>query len=111
MFSLVLGVLFFLVFLLFALQLMVGAYATSAVTSAAYDAARYTAQTGNPSGGVAKFRSLGLNATITIVIDGDNVIATVRADNPSLLPSSLAGGMPFGDVERTIRVRLEEFQT
>lgn len=103
----VVGVLVFLTFLLFAAQLVLALHATSVVTAVAYDAAKTVA--GSDAGAsdaaqreatAAARRSLGrLGGEVEFhwSRQGDDVVLRVRAPRPSLL----------GDVERTVRVRIE----
>ena len=105
------GVFFFLMFLMFALQMMVGAYATSAITAAGYDAARLASQTQNRAAAEARFNAMGFdNASISIDIIGENVVATITASNPSFLPPPWNDNLPFAEVDRQIIIRVEEFQ-
>ena len=43
-------------------------------------------------------------------MDGDVVALRVRAENPSFLLPAQAGPVAFGDVDRTVRVRVERFR-
>ena len=109
----VVGVLIFLSLLLFAVQVLVGLYATTVVSAAAYDAAKTVA--GADAGGTAAARGaavadarrrlgrVGDQATFTWGEAPDSIVLTVRAPRPRFLPASL--GLP--DVVRTARVRVE----
>lgn len=111
LFSSVFGVVFFLVFLLFAMQLLWGMYATTVVTAAAYDAGRTSARTGDPGAGAARFaRSIGgYDATVAIAVGDDTVVVTVTGENPTLLPDRFARTLPFGTVDRRLEIRREQF--
>jgi Flp pilus assembly protein TadG len=110
-FSSAFGLMFFLVFLLFAVQLLWGLYATSVVTAAAYDAGRTAARTGDAGAGAARFERTigGYDARVDIAVDDEVVVVTVAGDNPTLLPDRWATALPFGAIDRTIRIRRETF--
>ena len=103
----VVGVLVFLSFLLFAAQLVLSLYATSVVTAVAYDAAKTVAGADAGATGAAQRQAtvavrrslgrLGDRAELQWSREGDDVVLRVRASRASLL----------GDVERTVRVRVE----
>ncbi|MGI9623150.1 MAG: hypothetical protein ACR2PK_09970 [Acidimicrobiales bacterium] len=112
-FSSVFGLMFFLVFLLLAVQVLWSLYATSVVTGAAYDAGRLVARSGNPEDGHARFETVvgSYDAQITIsmpTLDGP-VTVELTGQNPTMLPDQFARVLPFGDIERTIEIREEEF--
>lgn len=103
------GTAIFLVFLLFAAQLLLGLYAESVVGAVAYDAAKAVAGSDGLSSRVAveasARRSLGAfgdAASFTWSVDEDAVRLTVRVPRRGLLP-----GWERGPVERTVRVRAE----
>lgn len=110
------GVTVFLVLLLFAVQLALNLYATSAVTSVAYDAAREVAGSdGGPEAvGAAEARARSVldrfeegGGALSFEWDTtrDDVVAVrVVAERPSLLPNV---GIPFQRVARTVTVRWE----
>jgi Flp pilus assembly protein TadG len=108
------GVLVFLLLLLVAVQVIYNLYATSAVTAAAFDGARLAA--GSSGGGEAEARQhvkavLGEygaeRVDVSFTPDPDDVVLTVRADNPSFLPPALRRPLGFDRIERTVRVRIE----
>ncbi len=111
------GVTIFLILLAFAVQVLVGLYATSVVTAATYDAARTLAgadQGDSPAGRASaeatargQLGRFGERATFRWDNDADTVRLHVRAPRPNLLPRSLADGTGLGDIERTVRVRVE----
>lgn len=111
LFGSALGVVIFLVFLLFAMQLLWGMYATSVITAAAYDAGRTSARTGDADAGTARFaRSIGsYDATVAIAVGDETVVVTVRGDNPALLPDRFARTLPFGTIDRRLEIRRERF--
>lgn len=117
------GVLVFLVFLLFAVQLLFGLYASSTVTAVANDAAQRAAAAGAPpldvieSDARASLGRVGDDAEFTWTLedaDGDGVddtvILRVVAVPPRLVPTSIGSTAGFGDIRRTVRARLEVFR-
>lgn len=116
------GVTVFLAFLLFAVQLLTNLYATSVVTSAAYDGARQVAEAGSGAEGAAgrsaaedHVRSLlgGYGERVRFDwsgTDDDVVRLRVTAENPTFLLRSLGGRLPFTDMDRTVVVRVERFR-
>jgi hypothetical protein len=88
------------------------------VTSVSYDAARRVAAAqGDPAAvGPAEAgarRSLGrYGARVSFEwdVDGDVVAVRVRAHNPNFLLPVVAGPVAFGDLDRTVRVRVERFR-
>ena len=111
------GVLVFLVLLLFASQVLLGLYTTSVVTAATYDAAKTVA--GADAGGAAAARAdaesnarsqlggLGQSVHFDWAPGTEAVRLTVRARRPGLLPRSLLSGVGLGDIVRTVQVRSE----
>ena len=119
--STVAGVVVFLVFLLFAVQLLFGLYATSAVNAVANDAATRAASADAPA--VERIEAeareslgrVGAGASFRWSVDdadGDGVDETVVlevvAETPRLLPASVGGALGLDEVRRTVRVRREE---
>ncbi|MEM7285098.1 MAG: hypothetical protein AAF480_02010 [Actinomycetota bacterium] len=107
------GLLFFLLFLLFAVQVLWSLYATTVVTSAAYDAGRLAARTGDSTAGEARFASTigsyDADVAISVPAGVGVVTVTITGENPSMLPDRFARVMPFGTIERTIEIRNEVF--
>lgn len=106
------GAVIFVVFLLFAAQLLLGLYLTSVVGAVTYDAAKTAAGSdavGGQSVAVESARRqlgrLGSRAEFEWVADDDAVRLTVRVPRPPVL----AGFLPLVDdsIERTARVRVE----
>jgi hypothetical protein len=113
------GFIVFLALLLFAVQVLFNLYATSVVTSVAYDAARKVAGAhGGPSSEAQAEadarRALGRYADrVTFSwapAGGEFVELRVQARSPSVLLPTLAGPVAFGDIDRTVRVRAERFR-
>jgi hypothetical protein len=115
----VVGVTVFLVLLLFAVQLVLNLYATSAVTAVAFDAARVVAGEDGGDAAIddaeaharsvlAHFEDDGGELTLSWDLSSPDVVRlTVRASRPSLLPRV---PFPFDRVERTVTVRREHLQ-
>lgn len=117
------GVVVFLVFLLFAVQLLFGLYASSTVTAVANDAAVRAASAEAPALSVVEAearRSLGKVGDAASFTwdtedsdrDGevDTVVLKVVATPPRLIPPSIGGAIGLDEVRRTVRVRLEQVQ-
>lgn len=110
------GVLVFLLLLLLAVQVIFHLYATSAVTAAAYDGARLAAAPGSGVGEVeaeAHVRSVlgrygSERLAVTFTPHPDQVVLTVRADSPSVVPPALRRPLGMDRIERTVRVRIEQ---
>ncbi len=114
------GFVVFLGMLLFAVQALLNLYATSVVTSVAYDAARQVA--GSDGGDAARAgaedharRLLGrFGQEVSFdwsASTADDVVLRVRGDVPSVqLPLFGGGTMPFGSIDRTVRLRVERFR-
>jgi Flp pilus assembly protein TadG len=112
------GVAIFLLFLLFAVQVLVRLYATSALTAATFDAARRVASA-DAASRPAAVRSAEANARHALgsfgrdhttfdwrQVDGDQVVLEVRARPPAFVP--IPGWL--GQIDRTVRVRTERFR-
>lgn len=110
------GVTVFLVLLLFAVQLALNLYATTAVSSIAFDAAREVAGSEGGSGSTAEAEARARRllrrfeeggGTLDFAWDtsrDDVVLLRVVAERPSLLPNV---SFPFQRVTRTVSVRWE----
>jgi hypothetical protein len=117
------GVLVFLGFLLFAVQLLVDLYATSAATSAAFDGARLvagsrtdhaTAESVERARAEAERRMRrelgGLGDQVTFdwsASDADVVAVRIRGPAPRFLLPGVGGPLAFDTIDRTARVRVE----
>jgi hypothetical protein len=105
-----------LILLLFAAQVIVRLYATSALTSAATRAAETVAQSPDPATSVAaaeaaartQLGTFGATRTRFIwkEVDEQQVVLEVEGDSPTLLPSP-AG---WKAITRTVTVRVESFR-
>jgi hypothetical protein len=115
------GVVVFLVFLLFAVQLLFGLYASSTVNAAANDAATRAASAGAPAldrieaDARESLGEIGSSATFDWSVedtDGDGaddtVVLEVVADPPRFLPPSIGGSIGLDEIRRTVRVRREK---
>jgi hypothetical protein len=110
-----LGVLAFLVLVLGATQVCLNLYATSAVTAAAYDAARLAAGAdGDVAEAEAHARSVlgrfGDDVEFEWEVTDDRVTLHVRAENPSVVLPVVAQAVGFDVVDRTVTVRREAFR-
>ena len=113
------GFVIFLGMLLFAVQALLNLYATSVVTSVAYDAARQVAGSDGGSDAMAGAEdwarqllgrfgqevSFDWSATTD-----DDVVLRVRGTVPSVLLAPHGGPLPFGSIDRTVRLRVERFR-
>jgi hypothetical protein len=114
------GVVVFLMFLLFAVQLAYDLYATSAVTSAAFDAVRVVAGSDAAEDSAARSEAeesvrrvlgrYGERVTFTWTVDDDVVALRVEATNPSFLPTALRRPLRLDEVDRTVRARVERLR-
>jgi hypothetical protein len=119
------GVGAFLLFLLFAVQLVVNLYTVTTVSAAGLDAARTVASRHvdhDDAGSVAaaqaraesRFRALlgraADRAVLTWNISGDVVHLQVRVRPPGILPSALGHRVAYGRIDRTFAVRVEELR-
>ena len=118
------GILVFLVFLLFAVQLLFALYASSTITAVANDAAVRAASSGAPdirlieSDARRTLGRIGDEATFdwsTDDSDGDGtddtIVLEVVAHPPRFIPRSIGGALGLDDVRRTVHVRQEEFRS
>jgi len=116
------GILVFLGFLFFAVQLLFNLYATSVVTSATYDAARRVATVGHnatqadidKSEAAARDALGGYAQRVRfdwdVASDPSVVRLHVKAKNPRFLGPSIDTLVGFDEIDRTVVVRVEEFQ-
>jgi hypothetical protein len=115
------GVLVFVVFLLFAVQLLFGLYAATTVTAVANDAAQRAAAFAAPPLQIiegdarANLGQVGDEAEFTWAMadsdgdgESDTVVLRVVARPPRLVPASIGSSVGIGDIDRTVRVRLEQ---
>jgi hypothetical protein len=118
------GVLVFLIFLLFAVQLLIGLYGRSVVTGMAYDGARDVASYQNRSGPAITLdaahrlaeqrmrREVG-NMNLQFSWAGstdDTVVLRVQADNPRFLWPGLSRDLGSDHIDRTVHARMEKLQ-
>lgn len=107
----------FLVFLLFAVQLLVGLYGRSVVTSVAYDGARSVAGHRSAHDRAAEAQAeermnqqVGAGMHLSFDWSGrtaDEVVLRVQADNPRFLWTGLTGALATDHIDRTVHVRIE----
>ncbi|HVL28607.1 MAG TPA: hypothetical protein VM390_10700, partial [Acidimicrobiales bacterium] len=112
------GFVVFLGMLLFTVQALLNLYATSVVTSVAYDAARQVAGSDGGPGAVAAAegharRLLGrMGDRVSFdwgATTGDDVVLRVQGRVPSVLMSP-GRVLAFGEIDRTVRLRVERFR-
>ena len=111
----IVGVTVFLTLLLFAVQLALNLFATSAVSAVAWDAAREVAHDGEPERAEQRARSIldryeergGRLSFEWDVSRDDVVVLRVVAEREPLLANIR---FPFQRVERTVTVRWERFR-
>ena len=121
--STVAGVVVFLMFLLFAVQLLFALYASSTVTAVTSDAAHRAASPGAPdittieADARANLGQVGDDAEFiwdAVDTDGDGEADTVELEvvavPPRFVPPSIGGAVGFGEIRRTARARIEDFQ-
>lgn len=117
------GVVVFLVFLLFAVQLLFAMYASSTVTAVTNDAAQRAASEGTgaleliEADARRSMGAVGERATFTWATDDsdgdgepDTVVLRVVAVPPRFIPPSIGGAIGFGEIDRVVRVRQEQLQ-
>lgn len=118
------GVLVFLAFLLFAVQLLANLFATSTVTSAAYDGARSVAgadvdHADHTSVAAARARAedhvrrllgrMGDRARFDWSgSTSEQVALRVRVEPPRVLPPALDARLGFDEIDRTATARVEQ---
>ena len=99
------------------MQVLFNLYATSAVTAAAFDGARLAAgASGDREAAEAHVHEVlgaysrrpGFDLEWGEDPEGEDVILTVRARNPSFLPRAVRAPIGFDTIERTARVRSED---
>jgi hypothetical protein len=110
----------FLGTLLFTVQALFNLYTTTVLTSVAYDAARMVAgsdrATADFAGAEDHARQLlgrfGQEVTFDwSASNDDDVVLRVRGQVPRVVLPSMGGGqLPFGDIDRTVRLRVERFR-
>lgn len=112
------GLLIFLAFLMLATQVLVHLYATSTVSAVAFDTARRAAAEG------ADCASIGAGAHVrqalggygqridepTCGVEGDETVVIVEGPTPARLVDAFGSGLGIDRIERTARVRTEQFQ-
>lgn len=109
------GVFAFLLLLTVAVQVVFDLYATSAVTAAAYDAARVVAGSDGsaPAAEADARRALGTygqRVRFEWTVGPDAVVLRVRAENPGFVPRPLRRPLGADAVDRTVRVRVERLR-
>jgi hypothetical protein len=114
----VFGVLIFLGFLMLATQVLVHLYATSTVSAIAFDTARRAAAEGADCDSIdaASYVRQALGDygqridDPLCTTDGDQTVVTVTGPTPARLADAFGGGLGLDRIERTARVRTEDFR-
>lgn len=113
------GFVLFIGLLLFAVQSLLNLYATSVVTSVAYDAAREVAGADGGTDAVARAElrareMLGrFGEEVTFDWSGsddEDIVLRVRGSVPKVLLPVQRGPVAFGEIDRTVRLRVERFR-
>ena len=126
MVSSVAGFLVFVLFLMLAVQVLYGLYATSTVRATLHDAASRAASAGDGRNGSAvdlrrlaaeaeaSLGEMGERTTIALRVEdddgdglGDVVVGDAVAVPPRFVPSSIGGMVGFEQVTASVRVRIE----
>ncbi len=120
-----LGLLIFLSFLLFAVQLLLNLFETSTVTVTAQEGARLVASSrvdhSDPTEMITaerhaedKMRALlgpqGATARFDWSSTGDQVVLRVQLDTPRFTAPAFGGRLPYNHIDRTVRVRVEDLR-
>ena len=113
----------FLVFLLFAVQLLFGLYASSTVNAVVNDAATRAASSNAPPLELIEAEArrslgdIGTRASFRWALDDadgngvdDTVVLELVARPPRFIPPSVGGAIGLDEIRRTVRVRAEELQ-
>lgn len=125
MVSSIAGLTVFLMFLVFAVQVLFGLYATSTVRATLHDAASRAAAGGRSAPDLARLAdeaeaslgAMGERTEITLrLVDedgdgaGDAVVGDAVAVPPRVVPPSIGGMLGFEEVRASVRVRVERFR-
>jgi hypothetical protein len=114
----VFGVLIFLGFLMLATQVLVHLYATSTVSAVAFDTARRAAAQGADCDSIEASQHVrralgGYGDRIDEPLctsDATQTVVTITGPTPARMVDAFGGGLGLDRIERTARVRTEDFQ-
>lgn len=114
----VFGVTIFLAFLMLATQVLVHLYATSTVSAVAFDVARRASADGAGCDGAAArahdlLGSYGDPATVHVSCaeDGEMRVVTITGPTPARMVDAFGAALGTDRIERTARVRIEQFES
>jgi hypothetical protein len=107
------GLVVFLLMMSFAAQVLTTLSATTAVTSAAFEAARVVARGGQTTAGEQRGRALLGRSGDRVAFDwshssDDTVVLRVRVSGPRLAPGLTPPAL--GEIDRTVRVHVERWR-
>ena len=111
------GATVFMAFLLLATHTLLSLYASSVVSSTAWDAARKAAGSGDDIARVDQIRTTAQsrlqgfkNPSVTIETTTVDVSVHVQVDRPMFLPAALARSSGLGRIDKTVNTRREDWQ-
>jgi Flp pilus assembly protein TadG len=107
------GAAVFIAFLLLATHTLLSLYASSVVSSTAWDAARMAADSDDTASAKAnaQTRLHGFkNASVVIDKTTTDVSVRIQADRPMFLPRGLANSSGLGRIDKTVHARVENWQ-
>lgn len=112
------GLLVFLGFLMLATQVLVHLYATSTVSAVAFDTARRAAAEGASCASIdagaharQALGGYGQRIDAPVCVDtGDETVVTIEGPTPARFAEAFGNGLGIDRIERTARVRTEQFR-
>lgn len=110
-FTSVFGLLMVLVFMFISAHVLLNLFARSTVTSLAYEAARLaSAEDGSPGDGATFLQSNLGDRIVSQAIgqEGEDMVARVSAQGPSLLPLPMPGLGDLSQIDVEVRARIEQ---
>jgi Flp pilus assembly protein TadG len=110
------GAAVFIAFLLLATHTLLSLYASSVISSTAWDAARSIATTEDVgTKAAARSKAEGRldgfkNVDLDVTENADGVVVRVRADRPMFLPAALARSSGLSRLDKTVHARTETWR-